>query len=176
VTSYQIWIYIAIGSFVISGIFLAIALIIFFRGHILSVIAILNGKAEKKDIERIQSEIGEGSTTGKFEFYDKTKGRIKNEISATDSAKTTEPLKAQPARIRKDDGETDLLFAMGAIDDDTTMLISDDKEQDTTLLTETSPNLISETPTTEGLSTGNVSSRKFQIVWNEVVFHTDEVI
>jgi hypothetical protein len=67
---YETWHYTGIVSFVVAGIFLAIAVIIFFRAHIPSVIAVLNGKAQKKDIEKIRAEMTrEGS--GRFEYFDK---------------------------------------------------------------------------------------------------------
>jgi hypothetical protein len=95
-TSYQIWNYIAMGAFAVAGIFLAIAAVIFFRAHILSVIAVLSGKAARKDIERIKTEIDtKGTDTGKFDFFEADK----NAAPARSAGKYAKPKKTRSVQV-----------------------------------------------------------------------------
>jgi hypothetical protein len=149
-TSYQIWNYIGVGSFVISVIFLAIALLLFFRGHIPSVIAVLTGRAQKKDIERIQVSIGEGGNTGKFDFFEATDGWTKGN--------ETKPLKASSPTVKdlsltENSNQTELLD-----DNSETELLLQKTDEETTLL--------------GGVSSG--ADVGFRIVRSETEVHSNE--
>jgi hypothetical protein len=73
-STYELWYYIMVVSFVAAGVFLALAIVFFFRAHISSTIAVLSGRAQKRDIERIRTEIGQDGHE-RFHYFEGEENR-----------------------------------------------------------------------------------------------------
>jgi hypothetical protein len=136
--TYELWYYIMIASFVVAGVFLAIAIIFFFRAHIPSTIAVLNGKAQKMDIERIRTEIGQDGHE-RFHYSEEEEEREETRSGATDPGKHAPVAQGhlEPDSLSPDERETEALISeeprMESLPSDeqpTDMLLPDDPQTD----------------------------------------------
>jgi hypothetical protein len=178
--TYELWYYIMVAAFAVAGIFLALTIIVFLREHIPSVFAVLNGRAQKKDIEKIRAEMARGDDE-RFHYFEKD-GRHAANRSVTKSV-------AERIPAAQDSLETETLLP----DDQSTGVLLSDDQPTGVLLSDDQPTsvLSSDDPVTDVLSgefrqrtpvepqadpgaTGR--AQRFRVVSDETVVHAEDII
>jgi hypothetical protein len=164
---YEVWYYIMVVSFVAAGIFLVIAVVFFFRAHIPSTIAVLNGRAQKKDIERIRTEIDQDGYE-RFHYFEGEEKRAEARREAKGSGKGAPAVqdRLEQDRPTPDEPRTDVLLSE---EQHTEVLAPDEQRTDS---------LLSDEPRTDVLSMDESQTDvlRFHIVSDETVVHAEDII